>query len=227
MSMNTISDKSAILWTGGKDCALALHEARDAGYTIDRLVTFAPANPSFLAHPIAVMQAQARAMGLGHEIVEVGSDARADYRAAIARLREQDGIGTLVTGDIDLVAGLPNFVKECCEGLDVQTCMPLWNRDRLDLMTRLIDLNFAVVLSLVKKPWFTSDWLGRRIDAACLRDLRDLHTKNGVDLCGENGEYHTIVLNGPGFAREITLELDGQGSCEEMMYLKVRGVQAG
>ena len=56
-------EKSAVLWTGGKDSCLALYEARKAGYSIDGLITFAPENPAFLAHPIGFMQLQSRSIG--------------------------------------------------------------------------------------------------------------------------------------------------------------------
>jgi diphthine-ammonia ligase len=216
--------KSAVLWTGGKDSALALHEARAAGWVVDRLVTFAPPNPDFLAHPIAVMAAQARAIGLPHQLVEIAGDAREGYRAAIDRMRTHDGIGALVTGDIDLVDGLPNFVGECCRGLDVQVVTPLWGRARLELMNKLIDLGFEAVMSLVKRPWFTPQWVGRRIDAACLRDMQALGDSCGLDLCGENGEYHTVVLNGPIFRHGLSLDLGPPKEVGQMMHINVMGV---
>ena len=89
-------------------------------------------------------------MGLPHEVVEIGSDARAGYRSAFARLRQQDGIAVLITGDIDLVEGMPNFVRECCQGLDVEVFMPLWQCNRSELMRKLVDLNFEVIFTLVK-----------------------------------------------------------------------------
>ena len=226
-SVQSHSPKSAVLWTGGKDSALALYAARNAGYCIDRLVTFAPLNPDFLAHPIAIMRAQAHVMGLPHEVVEIGSDARAGYRSAFARLRQQDGIAVLITGDIDLVEGMPNFVRECCQGLDVEVFMPLWQCNRSELMRKLVDLNFEVIFTLVKQPWFTADWLGRRIGVECLQTLEELHRETGMDVCGENGEYHTMVLNGPIFRERLTLEVGTSRQTERMAYLSVEAIHAG
>jgi uncharacterized protein (TIGR00290 family) len=220
-SVQSPSLKSAVLWTGGKDSALALYEARCAGYFIDRLVTFAPSNPDFLAHPIALMRAQAHAMGLPHEIVEIGPDARAGYRSAIARLRQQHGIAVLITGDIDLVEGMPNFVRECSRGLDVDVFMPLWQRNRSELMRKLVDLDFEVIFTLVKQPWFTIDWLGRRIGVECLQALEELRQATGIDICGENGEYHTMVLNAPMFGERLSLELGVAKQVDQMACLSV------
>lgn len=224
--MKPHSPRSAVLWTGGKDSALALYEARSAGYFIDRLVTLAPLNPEFLAHPIAIMRAQARAMGLPHEVVEIASDAHAGYRSAFTRLRQQDGIAVLITGDIDLVEGMPNFVRECCAGLDVEVVMPLWQRNLTKLMRKLIDANFEVIFTLVKQPWLTADWLGRRIGVESLQALEELHHATGMDVCGENGEYHTMVLNGPMFRERLTLELGTSKQTDQMAYLSVETIHA-
>lgn len=226
LSVKSHAPRSAVLWTGGKDSALALYEARSAGYVIDRLVTFAPSNPDFLAHPIAIMRAQAQAMGLPHEVIEITSDARAGYRSAFTRLRQQDDIAVVITGDIDLVEGLPNFVRECCSGLDVEVVTPLWQRNRTELMRRLIDLEFEVIFTLVKQPWFTADWLGRRIGVESFQALEELHRANGMDVCGENGEYHTMVLNGPMFHERLTLELGTPKQTEEMAYLSIEAIHA-
>jgi uncharacterized protein (TIGR00290 family) len=184
-------------------------------------------NPEFLAHPIAIMRAQAHAMGLPHEVMEIGSDAHAGYRGAFARLRQQDGIAVLITGDIDLVEGMPNFVRECCRGLDVEVLMPLWQRNRTELMRKLIDLNFEVIFTLVKRPWFSADWLGRRIGVESLQALEELRHATGLDVCGENGEYHTMTLNGPMFRERLTLELGTSRQTDQMACLSVEGIHAG
>ena len=227
LSVKPRASRSAVLWTGGKDSALALYEARSAGYFIDRLVTFAPLNPGFLAHPIAIMRAQAQAIGLPHEVVEISSDARAGYRGAFVRLHQQEGIAVLITGDIDFVEGMPNFVRECCRGLDMEVFMPLWQRNRTELMRKLVDLNFEVIFTLVKQPWFTADWLGRRIGVESLRALEELHHATGMDICGENGEYHTMVLNGPMFRERLILELGTSKQTDEMAYLSIETIHAG
>jgi diphthine-ammonia ligase len=210
----------AILWTGGKDSGLAMHDAMAAGYTVNRLVTFAPKHPNFLAHPIPIMQQQAIALDLLHQIIEVGNDVANDYSVAISGLLDE-GITTLVTGDIDLVQGMPNFVRQCCAGLEIEILMPLWNADRLSVLQRLVDLDFEVIFSLVKEPWFVDgDWIGRRIDSACIADLQAMRAANGIDLCGENGEYHSLVLNAPMFKNRIELKSIQSVKTENMWHLK-------
>lgn len=218
-------NNAAALWTGGKDCSLALHEAMADGYCVDRLVTFAPVEANFLAHPLKVMAAQAKAIGLPHQVVRIATPYKDGYRAAIERMRQEEGIGHLITGDIDLVEGMPNFVKECCEGLDVQTVMPLWNASRPEVLERLLEAGFEAILSCVKSPWFTMEWLGRTIDRQCVEEFEHLHATKGLDLCGENGEYHTLVLDGPIFRRRLRL-IDPIGHDHNgLMYLEIPDVE--
>src|SRR5690242_20301545 len=103
---------AAVLWTGGKDCSLALHEARRDGYGIQCLVTFAPLNPNFLAHPPAFMKMQAEALGLPHHIISISEPFEKSYETALCQLREKMGITTVITGDIAEVGGSPNWIRE-------------------------------------------------------------------------------------------------------------------
>jgi uncharacterized protein (TIGR00290 family) len=197
--------RAAILWTGGKDCALAMDEAQRRGQPVSALVTFAPRAATFRAHPLEIMRRQGLAAGLPHLILEVQEPYDQGYRAAIERLRDREGIDTLITGDIDRVAGLPNWVAQCCEGTGVAVRMPLWQRPREQLLDLLLRRGFTAIFSCVKRPWFTPDWLGRPLDAAAMEDLRTLRAATGLDLCGEQGEYHTIVTAGPILGRPVPL----------------------
>lgn len=209
--------RAAVLWTGGKDSCLALQRCRRDGYRIDRLVTFAPEKPNFLAHPLEVMKLQSAALGLPHQVITVGEPYGQSYRQAIITL-QQSGISALITGDIDLVAGLPNWVRQCAEGLELEIVMPLWNRPREELMREIVAEGFHVIFSCVKRPWFTADWLGRAIDSTAIEQLKAIAPQHSLDICGENGEYHTLVLDGPGFARAISLKYR-QAAQGDMMHL--------
>ncbi len=215
--------RAAILWSGGKDCGLAMHEAAAGGLDARLLVTFAPPKAAFLAHPLAVIQAQAKAIGIPHRLVEVVEPYEESYRRAIRALRDE-GFGTLVTGDISEVAGLSNWISQCSRGTGIDVVMPLWHRDRRELLTRLIDAGFKAIMSCVKEPWFTIDWLGRAIDRPCLEDLTRLAAVNGVDLCGENGEYHSLLLDGPMFRQAISITADKVAAPGGLMHLGVREI---
>jgi diphthine-ammonia ligase len=198
--------KAAVLWTGGKDSALAFYEAQRTGQDIQRLVTFAPEGANFLAHPIAFMQLQAEAVGLPHETITIAEPFREGYEKAIGDLKEKKGIETLVTGDISLVDGRPNWIRECCRPSGMEVLTPLWEQDRLGLLKRLLNQGFRVILSGGYRPWFTEDWLGRELNNESLEDLCCLRQEKGIDLCGEQGEYHTMVLDSPFFKKRIIVD---------------------
>lgn len=62
---------------------------------------------------------------------------------------------------------------------------------------RIDKKRFQSYFSCVKKPWFNEEWLGRELNMETLERLKDLSAKQGIDLCSENGEYHTLVLTAP------------------------------
>lgn len=212
--------KAAVLFTGGKDSILALHLAAEAGWTLNQCVTFAPPEPDFLAHPLPLMRAQAGAMGLPHVAWTLRPPLQEAYAEAFRSLREEQGIDAVVTGDIALVDGHPNWVRDCAEPAGLQVITPLWQRDRDEVMEELLRRKFKVMLSCVKTPWFSPDWAGRILDAALLQDMKALRTRTGLDLCGENGEYHTMVLDAPLFNAPIDVAT-APVTTPEFTYLRV------
>ncbi len=223
--MNDGDKVAAVLWSGGKDCALALHEAVAAGLDVRLLVTFAPPDAKFLAHPLAVMESQAEALGIPHHIVRIGESYAESYTAGIENLRDQFGIKTLVTGDIAEVDGCPNWVRQRSEGTGVAVETPLWHRDRKEILTNLLDQGFKIVVSCLRSPELSEDWIGREIDAAAFAELRVLEQESGVDPCGENGEFHTITLDGPLFMKPLCLNGCKPAHRDGLVCLDIDGIE--
>lgn len=221
--MNQQKPAVSVLWTGGKDSALALHQIEAQGYTVRSLVTFAPPNPQFLAHPIPIIRLQAKALDLPHHLIEIHTPYQEGYENAITSLEKEHRIDALVTGDIAEVDGQPNWIRECSRSAGVEVLTPLWGCDRAATLRTLLDRRFKVIFSCVKKPWFTGAWIGRELNEASFADLVALNKATGMDICGENGEYHTLVLDGPLFEHEIAIEAF---SCCEQETLFHLGLQA-
>jgi diphthine-ammonia ligase len=196
---------SAVLWTGGKDSALALY--RSAGSGVTELVTFVPPDAHFLAHDLELMAWQARALGLPHRRVLVGFPYRQGYERALRELLAS-GIERVVTGDIAQVDGQPNFIASCAESVGMSVALPLWGVDRREHLREIVALGFDVMLTFVNEPWLDASWVGRHLDQAALAELDELSRQNGLDPAGENGEYHSMVLGGPGWHSAI--EVDGR-----------------
>jgi len=192
--------RAAVLWTGGKDCALALQEVRKK-VDVVCLTTFVPEKAIFKAHPLSLMNKQAAALGIRHSKYRVAPPYRKGYANALKRLRSRYSIDVLVTGDIDQVAGQPNWIRSCAEPLGFKVLTPLWGRDRKALLERFWRAGFEAVISFVNPP-LGREFIGRKLDRECVRELGRIP---GVDLCGENGEYHTMIVSGPGFKSGIKI----------------------
>ncbi len=194
---------AVMLWTGGKDCALALHRSLDK-YSIQKLVTFVPSlQPTFYAHNIQLMEIQARAIGITHEKTIIREPYRESYRSAFLELKN-NGTEVLITGDISTVDGHSNWIKEIADGL-IDIDQPLWEVDRYQALQDLLKNKFEIICSLSRKAIFELPLAGRIFDEHLIKELRSRSQKSDLDVCGENGEYHTMVLNAPYFDFKIEL----------------------
>jgi len=187
---------SAVLWTGGKDSALALYRSAHLG--VRELVTFVPPDAKFQAHDLELMAWQARAIGLPHRRMVVGFPYEQGYDRALAELRAS-GIECVVTGDIAPVDGQPNFIESCAKRVGMRVALPLWGVERQAHLQEIVALGFDVLLTFVNEPWLDATWVGRHLDAHALAELSELSRTRGLDAAGENGEYHSMVLGGPGW----------------------------
>ncbi|HEX9047263.1 MAG TPA: diphthine--ammonia ligase [Verrucomicrobiae bacterium] len=222
---NPAARDAAVLWTGGKDSALALHEARQLGWNVRCLVTFAPPEPDFLAHPVAVMKLQAEALGLPHWLWPVHAPFEERYEAGLRWLQKTQRIDTVITGDIAEVGGAPNWIRERSRPLGMNVLTPLWGRDRLTLLQQLLEARFAVVFSCIKTRWLTPEWVGRQLDETSVSQLRALRERNGIDLCGEEGEYHTLVTDAPGFRQRVHFGAAQVCERDALAYLKIESAE--
>jgi len=223
MSMQDV----AVLWTGGKDSAMALHEAVRDGLRVRCLATFAPPRPDFKAHPLEVMTLQAEALGLPHRVLSVDAPFEQGYEAALRRLRDELGLDGVVTGDIAAVDGQPNWMRERCRPLGLTAHAPLWGRDRYVLLRQLCERGFRAILSCIDTHRLDGNLLGREIDDALVAKLIEAEARAGVDPCGEQGEYHSLVLDGPGFAHGIDIRASARRMVGELAYLEIRALAAG
>ncbi len=196
---------AAMLWTGGKDSAMALYEAGQNGYCVRCLVTFAPPEPDFLAHPLSFIKIQAQALALPHHVLPISAPFAQSYETSLRRLRDEMGIDCVITGDLAAVSGNPNWIRERSRPVGMSVHTPLWGRDQNILLQQLLDRGFKARFSCVKTRWLDKSWIGRELDASALAELRSIREQSGLDLCGEEGEYHTLVTDGPGFTRSIDI----------------------
>jgi diphthine-ammonia ligase len=226
MKLHNYPEKRAsILWTGGKDCALAFYEAEKTGYKIINMVTLAPPEPDFKAHPVEFMKTQAKALGLPHHIAPVHGNLREGYIRILNRMITEQGIDAVVTGDVAEVEGYPNWIKECCRGLEIETVMPLWGLNREEILNKLVSSNFKAIISCVRNHELPDNWVGREINAQSIEELKKISMMTGMDICGEQGEFHTLTLNGPIFKNQINIKKFSHGKDDFFTYLIIKELE--
>lgn len=223
--MNRPDSNAAVLWTGGKDSSLALYEAHLSGYCVRSLVTFAPTEPNFLAHPLAFMTMQAEALAVPHHVWPVGEPFGESYQTGLRWLKDTLGIETVITGDIAEVGGSPNWIRERSRPVGMNVLTPLWGQERLALLQRLLSTGLKAVFSCIKTRWLTDAWVGRELDQAAIADLRALREQNGLDLCGEEGEYHTLVTDSPLFKQQIRIRAYAKRSRDSLVYMDIHDLE--
>ncbi len=190
-----------VSWTGGKDGCYACYLAMAAGYRVTHLLHFRnPDRPG--SHEInpAVVRAQADALG----IPLVQRDAPAYEPAFTDAVRELRATGERIDGAVfgHIETHRP-LVERICRDLGLDLLLPLWQRDSREIIAGIVDAGFEVIIASARDDLMGEEWLGRRIDRNFVRELAALD--GAVDPCGENGEFHTLVTDGPNFSRRIEI----------------------
>lgn len=195
----------ACIWSGGKDACLAMYRLIQAGYKVEYLVTMMEADGQLSrAHalPLHLLQTQAKALGLPL-LAQPADDYKKAYLEALAFLKTHD-INNAVFGDIDLQAHR-DWQEEIGEIADFNMLFPLWEEAHEKLVYEFIDAGFKTVIIAVKEDLLDDSFLGKRLDKTTIKNLED----KGVDICGEDGEFHTFVIDGPIFSHEVAINQGG------------------
>jgi uncharacterized protein (TIGR00290 family) len=209
-------------WSSGKDSALALHRARDVlGLDVTRLLVSVNADADRVSmHAVRseLLELQAARLGLPVHRVELPAPCpnevyEAAMRDAVAVAR-RDGATRMVFGDLFL-ADVRAYREEHLRNTGLAPAFPLWDEPTERLAREMLDVGLRAVLTCVDPRVLAPDFAGRAFDAELLDDLPD-----DVDPCGERGEFHTFVWDGPGFSAPIpiergeTVERDGFVFCD-------------
>ena len=207
----------AMCFSGGKDSVMALHQIRERGehQVATLLTTVTDAYDRVSMHGVrrSLLREQADALGVPlTEVVLPPTPSNAVYEQgmgeAFARLKA-DGIGCVAFGDIFL-QDLKDYRERQLAAHGLEGLFPLWGRPTAALARSFIQEGFRAVTVCVEKAMLDASFAGRPFDDAFLADL-----PAEADPCGEYGEFHTFVFDGPGFSRPIavscgvTVERDG------------------
>ena len=208
-----------VSWSGGKDSCLALFRAMSQGYKPKMLFTmFSIENDVSSAHRLNedIIKAQVNALALESTI---GRAKFEDYETVFVRnleaFKSQD-INYGIFGDIDLDEHR-KWEETVCEKAQMTAVLPLWQEDREKLVKEFIDLGFKAKIVVVNKTMMSPEFLGRDLSHELLEEIE----KTGADVCGENGEYHTVVYDGPLFKTPLNLNFSKEVKDIEGKWAKI------
>jgi len=194
-----------VSWSSGKDGALALHEVRQAPEleVLGLLTTLTRDFGRVSMHGVReeILDRQAEALGLPcRKVLIPAGCVNADYERvmdeALSAARAQ-GVSRLVFGDLFL-EDVRAYRERMLSGTGITPVFPLWGRDTRRLAREIVESGFAATVVCVDPRALPTSFAGRPFDSDFLADLPE-----GVDPCGENGEFHTCVTGGPMFRQPI------------------------
>ena len=190
-------------WSGGKDSCFAGYVAMRQGYKISCLVNFISKEykrVSFHGTEDKLIQLQSDAIGIPLFQKETTPEGyEQEFRQAVEKLK-CDGVKGMIFGDIYLEEH-KDWVERVCCSLGIEAVEPLWGRDPDQILSDFIEAGFEAVIVSAQSKLIDRDWIGHRVDTDFIKYLKD----NSIDVCGENGEYHTLVTDGPIFNKKIEI----------------------
>lgn len=190
-------------WSGGKDCSLACYRAINSGIKVKYLLNMVSEDSMrSRSHGVSAKTLQMQAEAMGIQLVQqpAGDNYESQFKAALAELSKK-GVTAGVFGDIDFNEH-KEWIDRVCASANITPHLPLWLENQDKLMKEFIALGFIAIVVATKDDILGEEWLGRKIDQQFLADLAKL--KN-VTPCGEAGEYHSLVIDGPLFKKRMEI----------------------
>ena len=193
-------------WSGGKDSALCLHKTIGAGrYNITHLLTSVNSVHNRISmHGVrrSLLEAQARAIGIPLKTIELGEQpGMKEYEQNMFLIIEElkkTGCTHALFGDIFL-EDLRLYREQKLKEANIECEFPLWKKNTTELVKEFIALGFKAIIICVNENFLDKSFCGRLIDESLIHDLPE-----GVDVCGENGEFHSFVFQAPIYKEPVS-----------------------
>ena len=197
-----MTKNSLCSWSGGKDSCFALMQAMQLGYTPKVLLNVLNEEGKISrSHgiPSSILEAQARAARLPvHLISSSWQDYEMNFTAALGALKEKYQLTHAVFGDIDLQPHR-DWEEKVCTNAGLTAVLPLWQQDRRNLVLQMLEAGIQTMIVSCNVT-MGEKYIGRMITPSLVDELESM----GIDACGENGEFHTLVLDCPLFDHPVT-----------------------
>lgn len=200
--------KAYMNWSGGKDSSLCLYKIlKEDKYQINYLLTsINKVHDRISMHGIRteLLRQQADSISIPLKIIELPENPdMTEYEKEMEEKVNEisnEGIHHSIFGDIFL-EDLKKYRENKLRPLGIEGVFPLWKISTKELMKEFIELGFKAIIVCINGEFLNQSFCGRMIDQSFVNDLPD-----NVDVCGENGEYHSFVFDGPIFHKPILFE---------------------
>jgi uncharacterized protein (TIGR00290 family) len=192
-------------WSGGKDSCFALMQAIDQGYTPKVLLNVLNEEGKISrSHgvPYSILQEQANKAGLFlHCISSSWAEYETHFTKALNELKNGFKLTHAVFGDIDLQAHR-DWEEKVCANAGLTAVLPLWKQDRKKLLIQMLEAGIEAMIVSCNES-MGEHFIGKMISSSLVNKLEAM----GIDPCGENGEYHTLVLDCPLFVSPLKVNI--------------------
>lgn len=192
-------------WSGGKDSCYAYYLAAQQGYEVVKFLTMMmnKEKSNFHMIPVGILDAQSDAIGI--PLLKQQATPKTyedDFKDALRQLKAEGAEG-LVTGDIYEVAGHEEgWLGRVLNEVGLKPIKPLWMGDTKQIYLDYLKTGFKATVVRTNLEKLGVEWLGRVLDKRFYDDIVKL---GNIDACGEGGEYHTVVTDGPTFKKKIEI----------------------
>ncbi len=210
-------------WSGGKDschaCYRAVVSGLKVGYLANMITDDGKRSRSHGQAP-ELLQAQSRAIGI--PLVQrraTWGNYEAEFKDMVIAFKREGVMGGIF-GDIDIEEHR-QWVERICHEVDIMPYQPLWGQSQDKIMRDFINLGFEAIVIATRSDMLGEEWLGRRVDLDFLEQLDKLRETKDITPCGEAGEYHTLVINGPLFNQRVEILETNKVLREEHWFLEI------
>ena len=205
MESKQVITRSAIAsWSGGKDSCLALYKALKDGYEVKRLINFISRDLNrccFHGVTADIIKLQGELLGIPVVLHKVTDDMENYEREFKEGVKAVSNIDSMIFGDIYLKEHL-DWIVRVCKDMNISPVEPLWGLEAETIAREFVELGFKTIIISAKADIIGKEFIGREFDRKMINEFK----KMGVCPCGENGEFHTLVLDGPLFKRPIKIK---------------------
>ncbi len=194
-------------WSGGKESCFAMYEAFSEGFEVSCLLNFVSKNGRCMSHGLdsKLILAQSEAVGIPLVQKEVSWETYDfGFKSAMCELK-RNGIKGAVFGDIYEIPRHEGWIDRVCGELGIKPIKPLWGSDPEHILNDFIEEGFEALVVKVKADLLGEEWLAQKIDKPFIKNILKLKENACLDPCGELGEYHTFVYDGPIFKKRLDI----------------------